>query len=69
MMDKWLKRRAHIPSTSALPAQLTPMAIASALQGSIAAMNVMCNILQGLKTILHHHAKFHQKMAPQNDPP
>ena len=45
MTDEWLKQRVHIPSTSALPAQLTPMAIASALHGSIAAMNVMCNIL------------------------
>ena len=45
MMDEWLKRRVHIPSTSALPAQLAPVAVASALQGSIAAMNVMRNIL------------------------
>ena len=33
MMDKWLKQRAHIPSTSPLPAQLAPVAIASALRG------------------------------------
>ena len=45
MTDKWSKQRVHIPSTSALPDQLTPMTIASALQGSIAAMNVMFNIL------------------------
>ena len=45
MMNEWSKQRDHIPSTSALPAQLTPMAIASALQGSITAMNVMRNIL------------------------
>ena len=45
MMDEWSKQRAHIPSTSALPAQLTPVAIASALQGSITAMNVMYSIL------------------------
>ena len=45
MTDEWLKQRVHIPSTSALPAQLAPMAIASDLQGSIAAMNVMYNIL------------------------
>ena len=44
MMDEWSKQRAHIPSTSALPAQLTPVAIASALQ-SITAMNLMCSIL------------------------
>ena len=30
MMDKWSKQRAHIPSTSALPAHATPMAIACA---------------------------------------
>ena len=45
MMDEWSKQTAHIPSTSALPAQLTPVATASALQGSITAMNVMRNIL------------------------
>ena len=45
MTDEWLKQRVHVPSTSALPTQLAPVAIASALQGSIAAMNVMCNIL------------------------
>ena len=45
MTDEWSRQRAHIPSTSALPAQLAHVAIASALQGSITAMNVMCNIL------------------------
>ena len=45
MTDKWSKQRVHIPSTSALSAQLAPMVIASALQGSIAAMNVIQNIL------------------------
>ena len=34
MKDEWSKRRAHIPSTSALPAHAAPVAIASALQGS-----------------------------------
>ena len=68
MMDKWSKQRVHIPSTSALPANAAPMAIASALQGSIAAMNVTCFILLVLKTIFHHHAKFHWKMGPKNDP-
>ena len=67
MKDKWLKRRAHIPSTSALPAHAAPMASASALQGSIAAMNVTLFILLVLKTIFHHHAKFHWKMGPKND--
>ena len=64
MKDEWSKRRAHIPSTSALRAHATPMAIASAL---IAAMNVTRFILLVLKTICHHHAKFHQKMGPKND--
>ena len=42
----FVPRKPHpFGSTSALPAQLTPMAIASALQGSIAAMNVIHNIL------------------------
>ena len=66
--NEWLKRRVHIPSTSALPAHAAPVAIASALQGSIDAMNVMHFILLVLKTIFHHHAKFHQKMGPKNDP-
>ena len=69
MMDEWSKRRAHIPSTSALPAHTTPVAIASALQGSIAAMNVTCFILLVLKTIFHHHAKFCRKMDPKMTPP
>ena len=69
MKDEWSKQRAHIPSTSALPAHAAPMAIASALQGSIAAMNVMRFILLVLKTIFHHHhAKFRRKMGPKNDP-
>ena len=51
MKDEWSKQRAHIPSTSALPAHATPMAIASALQGSIATMNVTRFILLVLKTI------------------
>ena len=68
MMDKWSNRRVHIPSTSALPAHTTPVAIACALQGSIAAMNVTRFILLVLKTIFHHHAKFHQKMGPKYDP-
>ena len=68
MKDEWTKRRAHIPSISALPAHATPMAIASALQGSITAMNVTCLILLVLKTIFHHHAKFRWKMRPKNDP-
>ena len=67
MKDEWSKQRVHIPSTSALPAHATPMAIASALQGSIAAMNVMRFISLVLKTIFHHHAKFHWKMRPKND--
>ena len=67
MKDEWSKQRAHIPSTSALPAHTTPVAIASALQGYIAAMNVMRFILLVLKTIFHHHAKFHWKMGPKND--
>ena len=65
MTDEWSEQRAHIPSTSALPAQLTPVAIASALQGSITAMNVVHSILGGSKTILHHHAKFHWKTVPK----
>ena len=68
MKDKWSKRRVHIPSTSALPAHATPMAIASALQGSIAAMNLLRFILLVLKTIFHHHAKFRWKMRNKNDP-
>ena len=68
MKDEWSKQRAHIPSTSALPAHATPVAIASAVQGSIAAMNVMHFILLVLKTIFHHHAKVHQKMGPKDDP-
>ena len=68
MMDKWSKQRVHIPSTSALPAHAAPMAIASALQGSITAMTVTCFILLVLKTIFHHHAKFCQKMGPKNNP-
>ena len=67
MKDKWSNRRAHIPSTSALPAHAAPVAIASAFQGSITAMNVMRFILLVLKTIFHHDAKFHQKMRPKND--
>ena len=63
MKDEWSKQRAHIPSTSALPAHAAPVAIANALQGSITAMNVMCFILLVLKTIFHHHAKFCQKMG------
>ena len=35
MTDEWSKQKVHIPRTSALPAQLAPVAIASALQGSI----------------------------------
>ena len=66
--DEWLKQSAHIPSTSALPAHTAPMAIASALQGYIAAMNVTRFILLVLKTIIHHHAKFRRKMRPKNDP-
>ena len=50
------------------PAHATPVAITSALQGSIAAVNVMHFILLELKTIFHHHAKFHQRMGPKNDP-
>ena len=68
MKDKWSKQRAHIPSTSALPAHATPVAIASALKGSIAATNVTSFILLVLKTIFHHHAKFRRKMRPKNDP-
>ena len=68
MKDEWSKRRAHIPSTSALPAHATPVAIASALQGSIAAMNVTRFILLVLKTIFHQHAKFRRKMRPKNGP-
>ena len=45
MMDEWSKRRVHIPSTSALPAHAASVAIASALQGSITAMNVTCFIV------------------------
>ena len=45
-----------------------PVAIASALQGYIAAMNVTRFILLVLKTIFHHHAKFRRKMRPKNDP-
>ena len=66
--DKWSKRRAHIPSTSALPAHAAPVSIASALQGYIAATNVTRFILLVLKTIFHHHAKFRRKMRPKNDP-
>ena len=66
--DEWSKRRAHIPSTSALPAHAAPVAIASALQGDITATNVTCFILLVLKTIFHHHAKFRRKMRPKNDP-
>ena len=66
--DEWSKRRVHIPSTSALPAHAAPVAIATALQGSIDAMNVTHFILLVLKTIFHHHDKFHQKMGPKNDP-
>ena len=67
MKDEWSKQRVHIPSTSALPTHAAPVAIASALQGSIAATNVMRFILLVLKTIFHHHAKFRQKMRPKND--
>ena len=67
MKNEWSKRRAHIPSISALPAHTAPMAIASTLQGSITAMNAMRFILLVLKTIFHHHAKFHWKMRPKND--
>ena len=67
MKDKLSKQRAHIPSTSALPAHAAPVAIASALQGSITAMNVTRFILLVLKTIFHHHAKFRRKMRPKND--
>ena len=66
--DEWSKRRAHIPSTSALPAHAAPMAIASAIQGYITATNVTRFILLVLKTIFHHHAKFRRKMRPKNDP-
>ena len=54
--------------TSAQPAHAAPGAIASALQGYIAATNVTCFILLLLKRIFHHHAKFRQKMRPKNDP-
>ena len=69
MNDEWSKRRAHIPSTSALPAHTAPMAIASALQGSIAATNVARFILLVLKTIFHHHAKFCRKQDPKMSRP
>ena len=67
MMDEWSKQRVHIPSTSALPAHAAPMAIASALQGSIAAMNVMRFILLVLKTsfitMLNSAGKWDPKMT------
>ena len=67
-MGEWSTRRATILSTSALPALVTPMAIASVPKGSTDVMNVMPFILLGLKTIFYHHAKFHQKTPPKNAP-
>ena len=68
MMGKWSMQKATILSTSALPALVARMAIASVPQGSTDVMNVMPFILLGLKTILYHHAKFCQKTPPKNAP-
>ena len=67
-MDEWSTRRATILSTSALPALIAPVAIASVPQGSTNVMNAMPFILLGSKTIFYHHAKFCRKMRPKNDP-
>ena len=67
-MDEWSTRRATILSTSALPALVAPVAIASVPQGSTDVMNAMPFILLGSKTIFYHHAKFRRKMRPKNDP-
>ena len=67
-MDEWSTRRATILSTSALPALVAPVAIASVPQGSTDVMNAMPFILLGSKTIFNHHAKFRRKMRPKNDP-
>ena len=67
-MDEWSTRRATILSTSALPALVAPVAIASVPQGSTDVMNAMPFILLGSKTIFYHHAKFRWKMRPKNDP-
>ena len=67
-MDKWSTQRATILSTSALPALVAPVAIASVSQGSTDVMNAMPFILLGSKTIFYHHAKFRRKMRPKNDP-
>ena len=68
MMDEWSNQSVHIHSTSALPAHNAPMAIASVLQGSIAAMNVTHFIVLQSKTIFHHLAEFHWKTPPQKTP-
>ena len=67
-MDEWSTRRATILSTSALPALVAPVAIASVRQESTDVMNAMPFILLGSKTIFYHHAKFRWKMRPRNDP-
>ena len=67
-MDEWSTRRVTILSTSALPALVAPVAIASVPQGSTDVMNAMPFILLGSKTIFYHHAKFRRKMRPKNDP-
>ena len=68
MMGEWSMQKATILSTSALPALVARMAIASVPQGSTDVMNVMPFILLGLKTIFYHHAKFCQKTPPKNAP-
>ena len=67
-MGTWSTRRATILSTSALPALVTPVAIASVPQVSTDVMNVMPFILLGSKTIFYRHAKFRQKTPPKNAP-
>ena len=67
-MGEWSMQRATILSTSALPALVTPMAIASVPQWSTDVMNVMPFILLGSKTIFYHHAKFRRKTPPKNGP-
>ena len=67
-MGEWSTQRATILSTSALPALVTPVAIASVPQGSTDVMNVMPFVLLGSKTIFYHHARFCWKTPPKNAP-
>ena len=67
-MGEWSTQRVTILSTSALPALVAPVAIASAPQESTDEMNVMPFILLGSKTIFYHHAKFCWKTPPKNAP-